>query len=413
MADIFLGMDESEPVMKDLFVALKIGDTQKFSKASAGKMYKFTEKSVGERRFGKLEIYKRVGVHSVAIAPELVKGAAEFSVSVSDLSSDQLKFYMEVNPGEGVEAKKPPPEGYKNTAERAQEVKDYLEKHQLEMRLSEAMQCALREKPADPGAFIAEKLSSRVGMITPVPSRPPTAAQDPAKEQGGLGATEPPAANAAGGTSALSRQDIRANASKAITGAYEDGRLAAALKNAKAGSKPSAAAQDPAKDQGGLGATETPAAVPSGGTSGPSRKDIRADASKAITGAYEDGRLEAALKNAKSGSKPSAAAQDPAKDQGGLGATETPAAVPSGGTSGPSRKDIRADASKAITGAYEDGRLAAALKNAKTSSQAQASPPTDTPAGADTANQAATTNQSETESAAVAAAGAAADGASP
>eukprot|EP00927_Polykrikos_kofoidii_P047236 TRINITY_DN4134_c0_g1_i1.p1 TRINITY_DN4134_c0_g1~~TRINITY_DN4134_c0_g1_i1.p1 ORF type:complete len:354 (+),score=70.56 TRINITY_DN4134_c0_g1_i1:102-1163(+) len=291
MVDIFLGMDEAESVMKDMFVALKIGDTQKFSKASVGKRYKFSEKTVGDRRFGKLEVYKRVGVHSIAIAPELVKDAAEFSVSVSDLSSDQLKFYMEVNPEEGVEKKRPPPEGYKNTAARSEEIKEYLEKHQLEMRLSEAMQSALREQPADPAAFIADKLTSRVGMITPVPSRPVTAAQDLANEQGGLGATEPV------GTVAR-REDIRARATQAISGACHDGRLEAALNHARAGRQPI-----------GSETTKTVGTLAPGGDPGLPQQDIRARAAQAISGAFHDGRLETALKHNRAGSQPNATAE--------------------------------------------------------------------------------------------------------
>merc|ERR1719191_1061444 len=57
--------------------------------------------------------------------------------------------------------------------------KEYLEKHNLEMRLSEAMQAVLREKPEDPAAFVAERLAKSAGMVQKLPKVEEAASSQP------------------------------------------------------------------------------------------------------------------------------------------------------------------------------------------------------------------------------------------
>merc|ERR1740130_563806 len=45
--------------------------------------------------------------------------------------------------------------------------KEYLESHQLEVRLSEAMMAVLRERPEDPAQFIAKRLASTADCGVP------------------------------------------------------------------------------------------------------------------------------------------------------------------------------------------------------------------------------------------------------
>jgi len=55
--------------------------------------------------------------------------------------------------------------------EKVKVAKAYLDKHHLELRLAEAMQAVLKDRPADPGSFIAERLVKNAHMITHLPKQ--------------------------------------------------------------------------------------------------------------------------------------------------------------------------------------------------------------------------------------------------
>lgn len=173
-------MEASEgcAVPKDLFLSLRVGDVQKFSKAGASKTYKFPAAAIGDRRYGKIEIYKRIGICSVMIDPGTLQGAHEISVPLDDDRLPNLRYRFNLA-GEAMPEPKQEnllvdDKPLKDLNGRVKVAKEYLDKHQLEMRLSEAMQAVLRERPEDPGAFVADKLVNRAGMVTKInPNVPP------------------------------------------------------------------------------------------------------------------------------------------------------------------------------------------------------------------------------------------------
>lgn len=179
MVHISLEAIETSAVPKDLFISLRVGDVQKFAKAAASKTYKFPAAAVGDRRYGKIEVYRRIGICSVMIDPSTLQGAHEISVPLDDERLPNLKYRFNLDDGEAPvlpnSADKPTQESpviddkpLKDLHGRVKAAKEYLDKHQLEMRLSEAMQAVLRERPEDPGAFVASKLVNRAGMVTKV-----------------------------------------------------------------------------------------------------------------------------------------------------------------------------------------------------------------------------------------------------
>jgi hypothetical protein len=52
---------------KDTYVSVRIGDAQKLSKVNQVRHFKFSKAAVGEHKFGKLDIFKRIGGCSIGI----------------------------------------------------------------------------------------------------------------------------------------------------------------------------------------------------------------------------------------------------------------------------------------------------------------------------------------------------------
>mmetsp|Transcript_117432 Transcript_117432/g.204079 ORF Transcript_117432/g.204079 Transcript_117432/m.204079 type:complete len:399 (-) Transcript_117432:315-1511(-) len=188
-----------ENMSKDTYVSVRVGEVQKLSRISAGRTFKFPASAVGDRKFGKVEIFNRIGGCSVGIIP----ADEDQEVAVPINGDSNVKFRVMLDYTEK------PPAAKIEEAERikAKDVnpkvlaaKEYLEKHNLELRLSEAMQAVLREKPEDPAQFVADKLIKSAGAVVKVPkaapSPAPEAAPSPAPEAAAAPAPEAAAAPA-------------------------------------------------------------------------------------------------------------------------------------------------------------------------------------------------------------------------
>jgi hypothetical protein len=159
---------------KDYYVSVRVGEVQKLSRMAGHRAYKFAKSAVGTRRYGKIEVFKRVGAGSVCLEGDGVGGEVTINCEAKPLKLD-----VQVSGGPGKEDSQV--KGSEELNEKAKAAKEYLEDHHLELRLSEAMQAVLREKPEDPGAFIAKRLSENIGLIPVVKPReqavaPPTEA---------------------------------------------------------------------------------------------------------------------------------------------------------------------------------------------------------------------------------------------
>lgn len=163
---------------KDMYVAVRVGDVQKLSKVGASKSYKFPANAAKGRRYGKIELFRRIGSSSISIDQENAANIQE--VTILDKESP---FSFQVHLANGVDVEKPAKKEEDNNPKVAA-AKAYLDKHHLELRLAEAMQSVLRERPDDPAAFVAAKLQSNAGMVhfSPKVAPPPEAAPSPKVE---------------------------------------------------------------------------------------------------------------------------------------------------------------------------------------------------------------------------------------
>eukprot|EP00929_Paragymnodinium_shiwhaense_P046931 TRINITY_DN23853_c0_g1_i1.p2 TRINITY_DN23853_c0_g1~~TRINITY_DN23853_c0_g1_i1.p2 ORF type:complete len:447 (+),score=166.29 TRINITY_DN23853_c0_g1_i1:84-1424(+) len=166
--------------VNDCFVSVRVGDCQKLSRLAKSRTYRFPQ--AGERHFGKIEVFKRIGSCTVDIDPSKnflrevsvdcgnFMGQMDFKVNVEADDASNRKRHSEEREAEK-EAQK------KSDNAKAKMAKEYLDMHGLEVHLSEAMQSLLRERPENPTEFLAMKLMSapKTKMVkSPVKQSAPT-----------------------------------------------------------------------------------------------------------------------------------------------------------------------------------------------------------------------------------------------
>jgi len=152
---------------KDCFLSVRVGETQKLSRLAASRMYHFPKS--GERRFGKIEVFRRIGTCNVDVDPSN-KDLREVVINCMDAGFGTLGLKVSVTKDgkpDSTSEEVAPVEG-KKEGSKVKAAKEYLSKHSLEVRLSEAMQAVLRERPEDPAEYLAAKLLEtppRVGGV--------------------------------------------------------------------------------------------------------------------------------------------------------------------------------------------------------------------------------------------------------
>lgn len=167
MVELRLDAQEGS-LSKDMYVAVRVGDVQKLSKVGASKSYKFPTTAAKGRRYGKIELFRRVGSSSISIDQENVANIQE--VTIQDKENP---FRFQVHLANGVDIEKRA-EKKDDGNPKVAAAKAYLDKHHLELRLAEAMQSVLRERPDDPAAYVAAKLQSNAGMVQISPKASPS-----------------------------------------------------------------------------------------------------------------------------------------------------------------------------------------------------------------------------------------------
>jgi len=179
MVELKLESLDIDNLPKDIFLSVRVGEAQKLSRVAAEKTYKFPASICNTRRFGKVEVFRRVGGTPVDIRPE--DGIVQEIELPCGVNDDKLRFRVSLaGQGESADPKKAdnipvdvpeqPEKPEKPQNPKVLEAREYLLQHNLEMRLSEAMQTVLRDRPEDPAAYIGEKLAQSAGAVRKVKS---------------------------------------------------------------------------------------------------------------------------------------------------------------------------------------------------------------------------------------------------
>lgn len=214
-----------DTIAEDCYMSVRIGEVQKLAKLSASRVYKFGLPAAGQRNYGKVELYRRVGQGIVCIDPALAEGVNEVHVAQGDDTLLSVNVDVKWPSSAGAAAPGSDILNEDEDAERGKtrrKAKDYLQQHHLEARLAEAMRMVLHEKPDDPVAAMADKLmgNSRVAPRLPSPAPPPPppaapGAASPQEEEGAAKCTLRLAAQASG--EASPQTELCANKSETQT----------------------------------------------------------------------------------------------------------------------------------------------------------------------------------------------------
>mmetsp|Transcript_43289 Transcript_43289/g.80587 ORF Transcript_43289/g.80587 Transcript_43289/m.80587 type:complete len:485 (-) Transcript_43289:94-1548(-) len=406
MVDLTLEALEFEAqLQKDIYVAVRVGEVQKLSKMAGSRAYKFTKNAIGERRFGKVDVFKRIGSASIGIKPD-TDGEQEIKISCGpDTAAMPFRVKVGSTDGDGDKA------AAKNVSPKVHEAKQYLLEHNLEMRLSEAMQAVLREKPKDPAGFISDMLLKNENQLTRVGPPPAPVAEKQAEapaeakagfadyyckhsrgaiivetmarsmfpsRQGAAKAAAPPPADAMAG--------MRELAKKNLIEASGDGRLDKALSNLRAAPADKQGLEELRMKAKGIlvdssndGKLDVILADMKGSQAPADGKldEIRKKAKDTLIGASVDGKLDAVLADLKGGAPQGEgdleALRVQAKDilmsasaNGKLDEVlaTMPAAVAAPAASGDlDTEQLRSQAKQALLDASLDGRLQKTLQD--------------------------------------------------
>jgi len=165
MVELRLDTADHERFKGKHFVAVRIGEAQKMTKMSSSRSYQFQTAAVVERKYGKVEVYKRVGFCVVAIDGDAAIAANEYRIELG--AKEVISFRIAVNKQN--DGAKPKGDVPTKTMSADAQLAAYLEKHHLEVRMKDALQAVLRERPEDPGEFLAAKIMQNASLIAQLP----------------------------------------------------------------------------------------------------------------------------------------------------------------------------------------------------------------------------------------------------
>eukprot|EP00929_Paragymnodinium_shiwhaense_P088485 TRINITY_DN487_c0_g1_i1.p1 TRINITY_DN487_c0_g1~~TRINITY_DN487_c0_g1_i1.p1 ORF type:complete len:495 (+),score=140.79 TRINITY_DN487_c0_g1_i1:96-1580(+) len=190
-----------ETLPKDMFVSMRVGDSQKQTRLAATRSFKFPVDAKGKHGpFGRVEVFRRIGAATVPLDQQ-VDGAQELEVGCSDMELSCLRLRLAVNAGAGGNAMQAPSSPLKAASHKGKfdQAKLYLDEHNLEEVIAAAMREVIRERPADPLKYLTENLigigknvngkegkrsksPQKAAPPAPAPGPPPPPANKPAAE---------------------------------------------------------------------------------------------------------------------------------------------------------------------------------------------------------------------------------------
>jgi len=166
-------MDALDNVVKDIFVSLRMGDTQKQSRLVASRNFKFEPVAWDNKGpFARIEVFKRIGTSTVSFDDGCSGEVQDVDVNCLDQDMQHLRLRLAVqNSGAGPALKEFQPSVKQKAKNRMDFAKQYLDKHNLEESIALAMREVIRQKPDDPHQFLADQLLAMRGNIpNPAPA---------------------------------------------------------------------------------------------------------------------------------------------------------------------------------------------------------------------------------------------------
>jgi len=145
----------------DTFVSMRVGDVQKQSRFSDTRTYRFPKPSKGRDNFGRIEVFKRIG-HMTVKFDDLVDGLKDVDVPCEFPGLHKLSMRLSVT-GADMSGSLPQlqTKGGAKFKERKDAAQRYLDDHNLEDMLADAMKELIHTKPRDPHEFLSSHILKR------------------------------------------------------------------------------------------------------------------------------------------------------------------------------------------------------------------------------------------------------------
>eukprot|EP00927_Polykrikos_kofoidii_P084760 TRINITY_DN9029_c0_g2_i1.p1 TRINITY_DN9029_c0_g2~~TRINITY_DN9029_c0_g2_i1.p1 ORF type:complete len:577 (-),score=90.57 TRINITY_DN9029_c0_g2_i1:93-1823(-) len=158
----------------DTFVAMRVGDVQKQSRYAASRTYRFPEPRDGRGRFGRIEVYQRVGHVTMRFdysgdfklveVPCKFVGETGAGISASGRPVPR-RLDLHVAASRSCDATA---DARSAARERVDLAQKYLEQHHLEEAIADAMREVVHLKPKDPHSFLSSYILKRASDSSPV-----------------------------------------------------------------------------------------------------------------------------------------------------------------------------------------------------------------------------------------------------
>lgn len=149
-----------ETLMPHCYVAMRVGESQKIGRLSNERTYNFPESVVVGHKYAMLDVFQRIGGCTVSIKPKADDQDINLNTKIG-----QLKFRISANPSSKSAITNERKEGAAPLPRKLDMAKAYLGRHNLELRLKEAMQHVINELPDDPVQFIYDRMRESEGIV--------------------------------------------------------------------------------------------------------------------------------------------------------------------------------------------------------------------------------------------------------
>jgi hypothetical protein len=135
------------------YVGVRVGDVLKQGRYEPQRSYHFP--AMERRRNAKIDIYRHVGSCVIPVDPEASGASHEVPVASSDPSVPEMRLKVNVQ-NSSLDAGK---QREVRTKAVKNQAKEYLTKHSIEEKLSDAVKALLKEQPSDPTDFLCRFLT--------------------------------------------------------------------------------------------------------------------------------------------------------------------------------------------------------------------------------------------------------------
>jgi len=159
-----------ENVHADTFVSMRVGDVQKQSRLSTSRTYHFPATGDGRGRFGRIEVFKRVGDLTVDLSKhDGCEQSVQVPCNIPGMATLSMGLAVKGEPTDAIKEAKAQ-QGSARGKVKWDAAQKYIAEHSLEDVLADAMREVIRHKPEDPFTFLSEQILAKKSTLAEKPA---------------------------------------------------------------------------------------------------------------------------------------------------------------------------------------------------------------------------------------------------